>query len=192
MIGQAAQGREALAQGSMAALIGANQTIVVAREREDAAELRAARRAPPRGVGPEIPVRCFRCYHVPERVALREVHPVRPLQRLHQSLRLRDQDGQEPHPAHPWRHRDRAARRAINQSEIACHNLTVNGAIDATVDCSGDAVFRHSGTVRGRLYCEQTAHRETLRGSLPDGVMANGPKSRGISSATSPAPAKSA
>ena len=59
----------------------------------------------------------------------------------------------------------------INASEVACHHLTVSGAIDATVDCSGDATFRHSGTVRGKLFCERLVIEKNCEVRFPDGVM---------------------
>lgn len=173
MIGQAAQGREALAQGSMAALIGANQTIVVA-EKE---------KMPPNYVPPdarrreesvpEIPVRCFRCYHVQN---VSRYAKSTQCARCSAYISLSDYEIKTV-KSHTLRTRGdiEIARRGglINQSEIACHNLTVNGAIDATVDCSGDAVFRHSGTVRGRLYCDKLLIEKRCEVRFPDGVMAN-------------------
>ncbi|MDA7922821.1 polymer-forming cytoskeletal protein [Verrucomicrobiales bacterium] len=58
----------------------------------------------------------------------------------------------------------------INNSEIACNNLTVSGAIDATADCSGNAVFRHSGTVRGQLFCRKLVIEKNCEVTFPDGV----------------------
>lgn len=60
----------------------------------------------------------------------------------------------------------------VEGSDIACHHLTVNGAIDAAVDCSGDAVFRHSGTVRGRLHCDRLVLERGCEVIFPDGVAA--------------------
>lgn len=58
----------------------------------------------------------------------------------------------------------------INNSEIACHNLTVSGVIDASVDCTGDAVFRHNGTVRGQLFCRRLVIEKGFDVTFPDGV----------------------
>jgi cytoskeletal protein CcmA (bactofilin family) len=173
MIGQEAQSRDALAQGSMAALIGAKQTVVVA-EKE---------KMPPNYVPPdarrreesvpENPVRCFRCYHVQN---VSRYAKSTQCARCSAYISLSDYEIKTV-KSHTLRTRGdiEIARRGglVNQSEIACHNLIVNGAIDATVDCSGDAVFRHSGTVRGRLYCDKLLIEKRCEVRFPDGVMAN-------------------
>lgn len=173
MIGLEAQSRDALAHGSMAALIAANQTVVIAGK-----EKMPPNYVPPdarrRGdLVPEIPVRCYRCDHVRNvsryakstqcarcsaYISLAN-YEIKTIKRL--TLRTRGDI--------------EIARRGglVNRSEIACHHLTVNGAIDATVDCSGDAIFRHSGTVRGRLYCDKLFVGKRCEVRFPDGVMAN-------------------
>lgn len=173
VIGTEAQSREVLGQGSFAALIGAQQPVVVT-EKE---------KMPPNYVPPdarrreesvpEIPVRCYRCYHVQN---VSRYAKSTQCARCSAYISLSDYEIKTM-KSHTLRTRGdiEIARRGglINQSEIACHNLTVNGAIDATVDCSGDAIFRHSGTVRGHLYCDKLLIEKRCEVRFPDGVMAN-------------------
>jgi cytoskeletal protein CcmA (bactofilin family) len=173
MIGLGAHGREALAHGSMAALIGANRTVVIAGKEKmppDYAPPDVRRRDESAG---EIPVRCHRCHHVQDvsrhakstqcarcsaYISLAN-YEIRTIKRL--TLRTRGDI-------------EIAGRGGlVNRSEIACHHLIVNGPIDATVDCSGDAVFRHSGTVRGRLHCDELIIGKRCEVRFPDGVVAN-------------------
>ena len=60
----------------------------------------------------------------------------------------------------------------LKNCEVAYHHLTVNGTINALVDCSGDATFRKSGIVRGHLYCRSIHIDKNCEVEFPDGVMA--------------------
>lgn len=168
-----ATSREALKQGSMAALIAGKEPVMAA----------GKDKMPPNYVAPdqrkkrdepvsEISVRCYRCYHT------------QPVSRYAKStqcgrcnayISLADFEIKTV-KSHTLRTRgDVVITRKgglVNDSEIACHHLTVNGAIDARVDCTGDAVFRHSGVVRGSLYCDKLVIEKNCEIRFPDGVMA--------------------
>lgn len=173
IIGGKAQGRKTLAQGSMAALIGSQVTKVIADKDK----------MPPNYIAPdqrrkrdepvaETRVRCFRCYHV--QMVSRYAKSTQ-CERCSAYISLANYEIKAV-KSHTLRTRGDVsiARKGglINNSEIACHHLTVSGAIDASVDCSGNAVFRHSGIVRGNLYCERLVVEKNCEVRFPDGVMA--------------------
>lgn len=171
-IGDQAESRDALSQGSMAALIGAQQTLVLA----------GREHMPPNFVSPhalrrrddplaERSVRCYVCHHV------QGVSPYAKstqCERCCTYISLADYEIKKV-SSHTLRTRgDIVITRKgglVDDSEIVCHHLTVNGAINATVDCSGEAIFRHSGTVRGHLYCEHLVIEKGCEVRFPDGVM---------------------
>ncbi len=172
-IGSKAHSREELAQGSISALMGAQQTIIAAEPEK----------MPPNYVAPDprrrrdeavpvVPVRCFRCHHVQE---VSRYAKSTQCERCSVYISLADYEIKTV-KCHTLRTRGNVviARRGglVNGSEIACHHLTVNGSIDATVDCSGDAVFRRSGTARGRLHCDKLVIERGCEVRFPDGVFA--------------------
>ena len=171
-IGGKAQGRKTLAQGSMAALIGSQVAPVIADKDK----------MPPNYIAPdqrrkrdepvaETRVRCFRCYHI--QMVSRYAKSTQ-CERCSAYISLANFEIKAV-KSHTLRTRGDVsiARKGglINNSEIACHHLIVSGAIDAFVDCSGDAVFRHSGVVRGNLYCERLVIEKNCEVRFPDGVM---------------------
>lgn len=171
-IGQESQDRDVLGQGSIAALMGSQQTILVA-ERD---------RMPPNYVAPDprrrrddsvpgMEVRCYRCYHIQ---SVSRYAKSTQCERCSAYISLADYEIKTV-KSHTLRTRGDVtiARRGglVNHSEIACRHLLVNGAIDARVDCTGDAVFRHSGTVRGHLYCKRLVIEKNCELRFPDGVM---------------------
>lgn len=173
-LGSEAQGREALSQGSMGALIAARKTVIVA-EKE---------KMPPNYAGPEdrhkredsvpeLPVRCFRCHHVQ---SVSRFAKSTQCERCSAYISFANYEIKQV-KSHTLRTRGDilVAKKGglVRNSEIACHHLTVSGAIDATLDCSGDAVFRHSGTVRGQVHCEHLVVERGCEVRFPDGVMAN-------------------
>jgi cytoskeletal protein CcmA (bactofilin family) len=173
-LGRNAQGREALAEGSLGALISARQTVVVA-EKEKMPPNYAApddRRRRDDSV-PEIRVRCFRCHHHQD---VSRFAKSTQCDRCSAYISLANYEIKTV-KSHTLRTRGDIiiAKKGgiINHSEIACHHLTVSGSIDASVDCTGDAVFRHSGTVRGQLHCEKLVIEKNCEVRFPDGVMAN-------------------
>ena len=169
-LGQKAQAKEALAEGSMAALIE-NQAPTAVQEKG---------KMPPNFVPPEkrkglvepshdFSVRCFRCYHV---------QPVSKFAKSTQCERCSVYIGLanyeiKANKQHTLRTRGDiviARKGGLRNCEIACHNLTVNGIIDAYADCSGDAVFRKTGKVRGHLYCRKLIVEKNAVVEFPDGV----------------------
>lgn len=171
-LGRQSQSRKALAQGSMAALIGSQKSITVP-DRD---------KMPPNYVPPdqrrkreepvaETRVRCFRCYHVQ---GVSRFAKSTQCERCNAYISLADYEIKTV-KSHTLRTRGDVtiARKGglINDSEIACHHLSVNGSIDARVDCTGEAVFRHSGVVRGNLFCERLVVEKGCEVRFPDGVM---------------------
>lgn len=172
-IGSQAASRTTLGEGTMAALIGGQQPLIVAEKEKMPPnyvppEERRRRDEPV----PENPVRCFRCYHIQ---GVSRFAKSTQCERCNVYISLASYDIRTV-KCHTLRTRGNVTigRRGglINKSEIACHHLVVHGAIDATVDCSGDATFRHSGTVRGSLYCEKLVIEKSCEVHFPDGVMA--------------------
>ncbi len=173
-LGGKAESREALGQGSLGALIASGQATVVVADRD---------RMPPNYVPPaskrgreeEAPpstARCFRCHHI---------QPVSRFAKSTQCERcstyicLADYEIKSV-KKHTLKTRgDIVITRKgglVDGSEIACHHLVVNGAIDATIDCSGDALFRHSGTAHGKLHCDRLVIERGCEVRFPDGAMA--------------------
>lgn len=171
-LGRSAQSREALARGSMAALIGTQNTTPV----PDRGKM------PPNYVPPdqrrkreepvaENRVRCYRCYHIQ---SVSRYAKSTQCERCNAYISLADYEIKAV-KSHTLRTRgDVTITRKgglINQSEIACHHLSVSGSIDARVDCTGEAVFRHSGVVRGNLFCQLLLIEKGCEVRFPDGVM---------------------
>ena len=57
-------------------------------------------------------------------------------------------------------------------TEVACHDLTVNGELSATVDCSGDATFRGPARILGSMHCRHLRVDKKARLEFPQGVVA--------------------
>ena len=169
-LGRKAQAKEALAEGSMAALI----------EHQAPTPTQEKVKMPPNFVPPEkrkglveplhnFSVRCYRCYHI---------QPVSKFAKSTQCERCSVYIGLadyeiKANKQHTLRTRGDiviAKKGGLRNCAIACHNLTVNGVIDAYVDCSGDAVFRKTGKVRGHLYCRKLIVEKNAMVEFPDGV----------------------
>jgi len=169
-LGRKAQAKEALAEGSMAALI----------EHQAPTPTQEKVKMPPNFVPPEkrkglveplhnFSVRCYRCYHI---------QPVSKFAKSTQCERCSVYIGLadyeiKANKQHTLRTRGDiviAKKGGLRNCAIACHNLTVNGVIDAYVDCSGDAVFRKTGKVRGHLYCRKLIVEKNTMVEFPDGV----------------------
>lgn len=56
--------------------------------------------------------------------------------------------------------------------DIACHNLTVQGKISGSVDCSGDAFFKNSGKVMGSMHCKHLFIDKKCELTFPQGIVA--------------------
>ncbi|HRQ88906.1 MAG TPA: polymer-forming cytoskeletal protein [Bacteroidia bacterium] len=165
-IGIKAQSRKTLGEGSIAALIGSTQPDKMPHDYV-APGSRGARDEP----ALDQPVRCFRCHHVQQ---VSRFAKSTQCERCNLYISLADYEIKRV-KSHTLQTRGNISisRRGglVGDSQIACHNLTVNGAIDATVDCSGDAVFRHSGTVRGKLNCVHLVVEKHCEVRFPDGAM---------------------
>lgn len=57
-------------------------------------------------------------------------------------------------------------------TEVACHDLTVNGELSASVDCSGDAVFRGPGRILGTMHCRHLRVERKAKLTFPHGIVA--------------------
>lgn len=171
-IGGKAHSRDSLARGSMAALIQSGEpTVAASKEKMPPNYVAPEARRRTGDVVPENRVRCYRCYHV--QMVSRFAKSTQ-CERCSAYISLANYEIKAV-KSHTLRTRGDVtiAKKGglINDSEIACHHLTVSGAIDATVDCSGDAFFRHSGTVRGKLFCERLVIEKNCEVRFPDGVM---------------------
>jgi len=171
-IGGKAHSRNSLARGSMAALIQSGEpTVVAGKDKMPPNYVAPEARRKTGDTVPENRVRCYRCYHV--QMVSRFAKSTQ-CERCSAYISLANYEIKAV-KSHTLRTRGDVtiAKKGglINDSEIACHHLTVNGAIDAAVDCSGDAFFRHSGTVRGKLFCERLVIEKNCEVRFPDGVM---------------------
>tara|TARA_R110002096_G_scaffold19639_17_gene65399 strand:+ start:1707 stop:2879 length:1173 start_codon:yes stop_codon:yes gene_type:complete len=170
-IGEQAQGKESLAEGSMEALIGTQPpSVPLEREKMPPNYVPPEKRKKASDNGSHIEVRCFRCYH---NQSVSRYAKSTQCERCSVYISLANYDIIS-HKSHTLRTRGDitvSRRGGLKKSEIACHHLTVNGSIDATVDCSGDATFRRSGVVRGQLYCRRLQIDKSCEVEFPDGVM---------------------
>lgn len=169
-LGEKAQAKETLAEGSMAALI----------ENQTAAPVEDKGKMPPNYIPPEkrkglvepshdFSVRCFRCYH---QQPVSKFAKSTQCERCSVYISLANYEV-KANKQHTLRTRgDIIIRRkgGLKNCELACQNLTVNGTIDAFVDCSGDAVFRKTGKVRGHLYCRKLIVEKNAAIEFPDGI----------------------
>lgn len=171
-IGSKARSRGSLARGSIAALIRSPEPTAAADYQKMPPNFVAGgeRRKASDSV-PENPVRCFRCNHV--QMVSRFAKSTQ-CERCSVYISLANYEINAVH-SHTLRTRgDITITRKgglVNGSEIACNHLTVSGAIDATVDCSGNAIFRHSGSVHGNLFCERLIIEKNCEVRFADGVM---------------------
>jgi cytoskeletal protein CcmA (bactofilin family) len=170
-IGIKAESRDKLSEGSIAALIESQSSPAPAEKGK----------MPPNFVPPEkrkklvdanadFKVRCFRCYHTQH---VSRFAKSTQCERCSVYISLANYEIKAP-KKHSLRTRGDMVigrRGAMRDCEIACHHLTVNGPIDALVDCSGDAIFRHSGVVRGNLYCRKLVIEKHCVVEFPDGAM---------------------
>ncbi len=171
-IGAEAQGAEILAEGSMEALLGEN-TPVETPEKE---------KMPPNYVPPEnrkraseggstFDVRCFHCYHI--QVVSRFAKSMQCEKcSVYISLANCEVRVQKSYTLRTRGDISVSRKGGLKSCEGACHHCTVNGTIDALVDCSRDATFRKSGIVRGHLYCRKIHLDKNCEVEYPDGVMA--------------------
>lgn len=174
-LGREAQSREILGEGSMGEMLHTPADSEPVTEMPEKEKMPANYKPPGAKKkrsesAADIPVRCFRCYHI-QNVSRFAKSTQCERCSVYISLANYEIKAQKSHTLRT-RGDILISRRGglIGNSEIACHNLTVNGAIEARVDCSGTAVFRHSGTVHGQLYCEKLIVEKNCEVRFPDGV----------------------
>lgn len=169
-LGRNAVGRDALGSGSFGALIEGQRTAAPSGPSQMPADYEPQEGKPSAALS-AFEVRCFRCFHT---------QPVSRYAKSTQCARcstyisLADYEIRARR-SHTLRTRgDIVIRRrgGLRDCEIACHHLTVGGSIDARVDCSGDAVFRRGGLVRGHLYCRKLIVEKGAEVEFPDGAKA--------------------
>ncbi|MDF1656616.1 MAG: polymer-forming cytoskeletal protein [Verrucomicrobiales bacterium] len=169
-LGRQAQGKETLAEGSMAALIQSQGPVISGEEEKMPPNYQAPdKRRRAVDATTELEVRCFRCYHI-QHVSRFAKSTQCERCSVYISLANYEIKTQKTHTLRTRGDIVIGRRGGLRKCEIACHHLTVNGVIDALVDCSGDAVFRHSGIVRGNLYCRKLLIEKNCTVEFPDGV----------------------
>jgi len=170
-LGEKAVRRDELSSGSVAALIESQrlpQAPSAARMPVDYLPEEERRSGPSLG---DIEARCFRCFHVQH---VSRYAKSTQCERCSTYISLADYEIRARR-SHTLRTRGNIVirrRGGLRDCEIACHHLTVNGTIDARVDCSGDAVFRKSGRVRGHLHCRKLIVEKGAEIEFPDGAKA--------------------
>lgn len=173
VLGAAAQPVEALKEGSMEALLGGVLEKMKIKEPAPAPEKSptAAVPAKPRGEPEKRLVRCFKCNHQ-QWVSLSAASTQ--CGRCSVYISLEDHE-----ITRPWIQNIRTRgdvvvtrRGSLVGCDVACDNLTVAGKISASVDCSGNAHFRHSGTVMGNMHCKQLIVDKRCQLDFPQGVIA--------------------
>jgi cytoskeletal protein CcmA (bactofilin family) len=174
-LGAAAQPAEALKEGSMEALLGS------ALEKMKTAEAASAPVKLPPNVLPgdkkkrnepeKRPVRCFKCNH---QQTVSWLATSTQCARCSVYISLLDHE-----ITSLWSQNIRTRgnivvtrRGALVGCDVACHHLTVAGNISASVDCSGNAHFKHSGKVMGSMFCGQLIVDKKCQAIFPQGVFA--------------------
>jgi len=71
-------------------------------------------------------------------------------------------------------------RGSLIDTELACHNLTAYGLVNARIDCTGTVVFKHSGVVKGPVYCRRLVVGKKCELEFPDGVIAENVEVYGV------------
>ncbi|MEX2579490.1 MAG: polymer-forming cytoskeletal protein [Verrucomicrobiales bacterium] len=167
--------KDALAHGTVGALIEPrNAKAPAPPPKEDKAPSRYVppwKRRKNDAPNADFEVRCYRCYHLQ---TVSRFAKSTQCERCNAYISLADYEIKAV-KSHTLRTRGDiviSKKGGLHDCEIACRNLTVNGAIDCGVDCSGDAVFRHSGIVRGHLHCRRLLIEKKCVVQFPDGALA--------------------
>ncbi|MEM6915167.1 MAG: polymer-forming cytoskeletal protein [Verrucomicrobiota bacterium] len=171
-LGDQAQSKEQLAEGSFAAMMESQGPVLSDDEEKMPPNYQKnERRRRAADAATDLEVRCFRCYHI-QHVSRFAKSTQCERCSVYISLANYEVKTQKTHTLRTRGDIVIGRRGGLKNCEIACHHLTVNGVIDAYVDCSGDAVFRHSGVVRGNLYCRKLLIEKNCVVEFLDGVMA--------------------
>lgn len=117
------------------------------------------------------PVRCFECGHIHEvSVAASSTQCAR----CSLYISLSDEHIREQYSRNIRTRGDVTIYRkgSVVGCEIACHNLTVQGKISGSVDCSGNAIFKNSGKVLGSMHCKHIIVDRKCEVDFPQGIIA--------------------
>lgn len=179
-LGEGAQPKEALKEGSMSAMFGT----VIEKTPSKEAEIdegfhprmpqsfRAEPAKKKHKTGPATrDVRCFECNHQ-QKVSIAASST--------QCARCSVYIGLVDHDiTTPWSQNIRTRgnvhvrkRGVVSGCDVACHDLEVDGRLSATVDCSGSAVFRHSARIMGHMHCKHLVIEKKTEVIFPQGVWA--------------------
>ncbi len=176
-LGQKSQGKETLAGGSMGALIGK-----LADEVEKKSFGEDGSKMPPNYVPPgkrgrhsddhgNRTVRCFRCNHMQN---VTRYATSTQCGRCSVYISLADYEIKSE-KSQVLRTRGDVVvtkRGSVRNCEIACRNLTVYGSLNATIDCSGVVIFKHSAKVKGTVNCTKLVVERKVEVDFRDGLSA--------------------
>ena len=169
-IGKNAQGKEALAEGSMAALIDGQAPVFAPEKGKMPPNYKEPEKRKQSGdTSRDLEVRCFRCYHIQH---VSRFAKSTQCERCNVYISLANYEIKSNKSLTLRTRGDItiSKRGGLKKCEIACHNLTAHGTIDAFVDCSGLAVFRRSGVVRGQVHCRKVVVEKSATVEFPDGL----------------------
>lgn len=176
-LGRRAQPSQALKEGSMAALFGGLMERLGGSEEAtpgfrpklppDASGGEARRKGSP----PTRAVRCFECNH---RQAVSVAATSTQCARCSVYISLEDHDIISARSQNiRTRGKVHIRRRgSVIGCDVACHDLLVEGRLSASVDCSGEAVFRSSARVMGNMHCRHLQVEKHAEVAFPHGVIA--------------------
>jgi len=177
-LGEKAQSRDALAQGSISALI---QLAKPKPESADETFGSNDAKMPPNFVPPgrkrrrsrdRIKVRCFRCNHMH---SVTRYATSTQCGRCSAYIGLADYEirGEQRAVLRTRGNVTVTRRGAVLGEELSCHDLHVLGPVDARLDCSGDVVIRHDSCIRGAVNCETFFVERRCRVEVVDGLFAD-------------------
>lgn len=162
--------KENLAQGSVGALIESQGPAMTPVKEKMPPNYVPPQKRKKAGAAPSFKVRCYRCYHMQD---VSRFAKSTQCERCSAYISLANFEISLV-KKHTLRTRGDIVitkKGGLQNCEIACHHLTVNGSLDATLDCTGDVIFRRSGTARGPIYCRRIIIEKKCEVKFPDGVM---------------------
>ena len=175
-LGKEAASVEELTEGSMGAMIS---DLVEQEEKREIAKAAPRARETPKPVlakksildltKTRVHVRCFRCNHCQWESKHAESTQCG---RCNTYISLADYNIRQP-TDRVIRTRGNVTvhrRGTIIGSELACRDLVAMGPIDTKLDCSGEARFKESATIRGHLHCITLVIDRGVNVEFPDGV----------------------
>jgi len=176
-LGRESQGKETLAGGSMGALIGK-----LADEVEKKSFGSDGSKMPPNYVPPgkrgrhsddngNRTVRCFRCNHIQN---VTRYATSTQCGRCSVYISLADYEIKSEKSQVLRTRGDVVVTKkgSVRNCEIACRNLTVYGDLNATIDCSGVVIFKHSAKVKGTVNCIRLVVERKVEVDFRDGLIA--------------------